>query len=71
MTILTLKPASLLTFEVTRKLLPRSQKRNPGIVVEQDAVFQGAMPAFDLPLRHGMVWLAVGMRHPVFCQPRL
>ena len=39
------------------------------IVVEQDAVFQSPVPAFDLALRHGVIRLAAGMRHTVFCQP--
>ena len=39
------------------------------IVVEQDAVFQSSVPAFDLALRHGVIGLAASMRHAVFCQP--
>src|SRR3990172_11388379 len=41
------------------------------IVVEQDAVFQSPVPAFDLAMRHGVIRLAAGMRHTVFCQPGL
>ena len=39
------------------------------IVVEQDAVFQSPVPAFDLALRHGVIGFAASMRHTVFCQP--